>query len=404
MALHCIIWRICVVIFFITTAGHIKSVAYAEEQEDYHSLKLFGEFIEAVRDHYYQEIEMEWLVDAAIEGIMSRLDERSAYIGPNESITLNDSRDQSASENFSVGIDVAPHHSALRVIRVIPTSPAERAGVSIGDAIISMNGELVSQITLADAMDILQGPRGAAVQLTVMREGLDDNFEIELERELEILSTVVFRMEGNIGYINVQSMSPGLVNAAANSIESIKLQLDNEFSGFVLDFRGNSGGLLAQSIELTDIFLDQGLIFFVQGRSDIDNRHYLAHDGDRLDGKPMIVLVNGGTAMGAEIVAAALQDHQRAVLVGTRTLGRASIQTFMRLRAGGAIRLTTSYWRRPSGASIEGQGSEPDHIVDQPLPASLEGGDVSASTYVPTNSGDDIQLQFALTLLRMASQ
>ena len=128
MALHCIIWRICVVIFFIT--GHIKSVAYAEEQEDYHSLKLFGEFIEAVRDHYYQEIEMEWLVDAAIEGIMSRLDERSAYIGPNESITLNDSRDQSASENFSVGIDVAPHHSELSG-SYLPLLPSAQALVSV---------------------------------------------------------------------------------------------------------------------------------------------------------------------------------------------------------------------------------------------------------------------------------
>jgi len=334
--------------------------------DTYRQLDLFGEVFERVRADYVEEVTDEQLIEAAINGMLSSLDPHSSYMNAKN---FRDMQVQVRGEFGGLGIEVTMEGGLVKVVSPIDDTPAAKAGLKPGDFITHLDGEAVLGLSLNEAVERMRGPVNSDLKLTVRREGKDP-FDVMLKRAVIKIQSVKSHLEGNdIGYIRITSFNEQTDSGLQNALKSLKGQPGAKLAGIVLDLRNNPGGLLDQAIAVSDDFLEQGEIVSTRGRHAEDGARYNAHPGDITGGLPMVVLINGGSASASEIVAGALQDHHRAVLLGTRSFGKGSVQTIIQLPGHGAMRLTTARYYTPSGRSIQAKGIEPDITVE---PARIE--------------------------------
>ncbi len=330
----------------------------------YEQLDLFGDIFERIRANYVEEVDEAALIEAAINGMLTSLDPHSGYLPPSD---FDDMQVQTRGEFGGLGIEVTQEDGFVRVITPMDDTPAMAAGVEAGDFITHVDGEALLGLTLEQAVDLMRGPVGSEITITVVRETRDQPFDITIVRDRIRLTAVRARLEGNTAIVRVSTFNdqtyPNLQEGLRDLIAELG-GLDN-LNGVVLDLRNNPGGLLNQAIRVSDAFLEQGEIVSTRGRRPEDGDRYNATPGDLIDGRPLVVLVNGGSASASEIVAGALQDHRRAVIVGTNSFGKGSVQSIMPLAGEGAMRLTTSLYYTPSGRSIQALGIAPDILVEQ---------------------------------------
>ncbi|MEM9756832.1 MAG: S41 family peptidase, partial [Pseudomonadota bacterium] len=347
----------------------------------YEQLDLFGDVFERIRAEYVEEIDEAALIEAAINGMLTSLDPHSGYLPPRD---FDSMQVQTRGEFGGLGIEVTQEEGFVRVITPMDGTPAMEAGVEAGDFITHVDGEPLLGLTLEEAVDLMRGPIGSEIIITVVREDEDEPFDITIVRDRIRLTAVSYRLEGGTAILRISTFNdqtyPNLRDGLAEMIDEVG-GVDN-LDGIVIDLRNNPGGLLSSAIRVTDAFLDQGEIVSTRGRHPEDSERYNATPGDLIDGAPIVVLVNGGSASASEIVAGALQDHRRAVVVGTSTFGKGSVQSIMPLQGDAAMRLTTSLYYTPSGRSIQALGVAPDILVEQrdPIEVSEEEGDRPART------------------------
>ncbi len=348
--------------------------ASAEEptKETYRQLKLFGDVLERVRVDYVDEVTDEELIEAAIRGLLTDLDPHSSYLDRDE---LDAMQEQTRGEFGGLGIQVTMKDGFVEVIAPIDETPAARAGLKAGDLIAEIEGETVQGLTLNEAVDRLKGKVGTEVTITILR-GEEEPFDVTLVRDIITVASVRHRTEGDIGYIRLTQFNEQTTEGLEEAINEIEEELGDRLVGFVLDLRNNPGGLLNEAISVTDTFLDQGEIVSTRGRNEEDMQRYNAREGDLTDGVPLVILINDGSASASEIVAGALKDHRRAILMGTRTFGKGSVQTIIPLPGHGAMRLTTARYYTPSGVSIQATGIEPDIEVELATIEAIELGNV----------------------------
>ena len=331
----------------------------------YEQLDLFGDIFERVRAQYVEEVDSAQLIEAAINGMLTSLDPHSNYLAADD---FDDMRVQTRGEFGGLGIEVTQEEGFIKVVSPMDDTPADAAGIEAGDFITHVDGESVLGLTLDQAVDKMRGPVGSEIIITVVREGVTEPFDVSIIRDTIKLTAVRGRSVGNTVVLRVTTFNDqtfvGLEENLKEQVEALG-GIDN-VDGFVIDLRNNPGGLLTQAIEVSDAFLDQGEIVSTRGRNPQDGERYTARPGDMAEGKPVVVLVNGGSASASEIVAGALQDHRRAIVVGTKSFGKGSVQTVIPLRSDGAMRLTTARYYTPSGRSIQALGVMPDIVVEQP--------------------------------------
>lgn len=342
-----------------------------EIRDTYRQLNLLGDIFERVRSQYVEEVTDEQLVKNAIDGMLTNLDPHSSYLDEKD---FSDMRVNTKGEFGGLGIEVSMENGFVKVVSPIDDTPAFEAGIKAGDYITFIDGEPVLGLTLSEAVDKMRGKVGEPIDITVVREGQDEPLEIQIIRDIIKIRSVRHRLEENdIGYIRVttfnQNTAPGVVKAVKDIQAKMTKENKGEPIGYVLDLRNNPGGLLDQAIAVSDAFLDKGEIVSTRGRHENDTKRDNATPGDLANGKPIIVLINGGSASASEIVAGALQDHRRAILLGTETFGKGSVQTIIPIPGHGAMRMTTARYYTPSGRSIQAKGIEPDIIVE---PAKIE--------------------------------
>ncbi|MEX0348900.1 MAG: S41 family peptidase [Paracoccaceae bacterium] len=331
----------------------------------YEQLDLFGDIFERIRIQYVEEVEAGELIEAAIDGMLTSLDPHSSYLSPNDAEQM---RVQTRGEFGGLGIEVTQEEGFVKVVSPMDDTPADEAGVEAGDFITHVNGESLLGLTLDKAVDLMRGPVGSEIVITVVREGEQEPFDVSIIRDTIKLTAVRARTEGTSVVLRVTTFND---QTFANLEEGLREQVEeaggmDKINGVVLDLRNNPGGLLTQAIKVSDAFLEEGEIVSTRGRNPEDGERFNAGAGDLADGKPIVVLINGGSASASEIVAGALQDHRRAIVVGTKSFGKGSVQTVMPLRGEGAMRLTTARYYTPSGRSIQALGVSPDIIVEQP--------------------------------------
>jgi len=343
-----------------------KAAAPPTSSDTYRQLDLFGEVFERVRADYVEEVSDEQLVEAAINGMLSALDPHSSYMNAKN---FRDMQVQVRGEFGGLGIEVTMENGLVKVVSPIDDTPAARGGLKPGDFITHIDGEPVAGLSLNEAVERMRGPVSSDIKLTIRREGRDP-FEVKLTRAIVKIQSVKSHLDGSdIGYIRITSFNEQTDSGLQSAMKSLKSQAGDKLAGIVLDLRNNPGGLLDQAIAVSDDFLEQGEIVSTRGRHPEDGARYNARAGDITNGLPMVVLINGGSASASEIVAGALQDHHRAVLLGTRSFGKGSVQTIVQLPGHGAMRLTTARYYTPSGRSIQAKGIEPDISVE---PAKIE--------------------------------
>ena len=336
-------------------------------------LNLFSEVFEQVRANYVEPVTDKHLIEGAIKGMLASLDPHSNYMDAKE---YSEMQVQTRGEFAGLGMQVTMDNGFVKIISPIDDTPAAHAGLKPGDLIVAIDKQPVTDMSLSDAVDKLRGPVGSQVQLTLRRQGVDP-FEVTLTRAEIHVDPVKFHLEGHdIGYIRITSFSERASSGVESAIKSLRQQAGDKLSGVILDLRNDPGGLLDQAVAVSNAFIDQGEIVSIRGRNAQDTRRFEAQPGrDLVRGLPMVVLINGGSASASEIVAGALQDHHRAVLLGTRSFGKGSVQTVLPVKeSGGAIRLTTALYYTPSGRSIQATGIEPDFVVQ---PAKIEKVDVT---------------------------
>ncbi|HEX9906050.1 MAG TPA: S41 family peptidase [Propylenella sp.] len=343
--------------------------ATAAASDTYRQLNLFGDVFERIRADYVEEPDDAKLVEAAVNGMLSSLDPHSSYLNSKD---YQDMQVQTRGEFFGLGIEVTMENELIKVISPIDDTPAFKAGVLAGDVITHLDGEQVQGLTLREAVEKMRGPANSSIMLTIIREGVDEPLKIKVVRDVIRVQSVKHRVEGDVGYIRIASFSEQTMEGLEKAIDDIEAKLpDDTLKGFVLDLRGNPGGLLDQAVLVSDAFLDRGEIVSTRGRHSDEVQRFSARAGDLVDNKPVIVLLNGGSASASEIVAGALQDHRRATLLGTRSFGKGSVQTIIPIGRNGAIRLTTARYYTPSGRSIQAKGIEPDIEVLPDVPEEL---------------------------------
>ena len=399
--------------------GSSGNAANAAGSETYKQLAIFGDIFERVRAQYVTPPEEKALVESAINGMLTSLDPHSSYLNPE---AAQDMRVQTKGEFGGLGIEVTMENELIKVITPIDETPAARAGVLAGDLISEIDGEEVRGLSLSEAVDKMRGVVNTPIELTILREGAEKPLKITIVRDIIKVRAVRFRTEDDFGYLKITSFTEKTFDDLQSAIETISAQIpEDKLKGYVLDLRLNPGGLLDQAVSVSDTFLDRGEIVSTRGRDPKDVSRFDSRPGDKIGGKPLIVLVNGGSASASEIVAGALQDHRRATVLGTRSFGKGSVQTIIPLAENGALRLTTALYYTPAGKSIQGKGITPDIKVDQPIPDELMGRDVTRGesdlrghikgadeneegsgsvAYVPPDPKDDVQLAYALDLLR----
>ena len=334
--------------------------AEAASSETYRQLNLFGDVFERVRGEYVEDVTDEQLIEAAVNGMLQALDPHSSYMPPRD---FKDMQVQTRGEFGGLGIEVTMENGLVKVVSPIDDTPAHRAGMQPGDFISHIDGEQVLGLTLNEAVDRMRGPVKSDITITVLRESEPAPFDVTITRAVIKIRSVRSHAEGDVAYVRITSFneqtSPGLNEA----IKTLRAEIGDDIKGLVLDLRNNPGGLLDQAIKVSDAFLNQGEIVSTRGRDADNAQRYNAEPGDLMDDLPIVVLINGGSASASEIVAGALQDHDRAIILGTRSFGKGSVQTIIPLPGNGAMRLTTARYYTPSGHSIQAKGIDPDIVV-----------------------------------------
>ncbi len=397
----------------------LGSAARAAATDTYQQLNLFGDVFERVRADYVEKPDDKQLVESAINGMLSGLDPHSSYMDPK---SFRDMQVQTRGEFGGLGIEVTMEDGLVKVVAPIDDTPAAKAGVMANDVITKLDDEAVQGLTLNQAVDKMRGPVNSKIKLTIARKGADKPIELTIVRDIIRVKSVRSHAEGDdVGYIRITQFNEQTTDGLKQAINDLNGQLGaDKIKGYIVDLRNNPGGLLDQAISVSDTFLDKGEIVSTRGRNPEETQRFNARPGDMTHGKPVIVLINGGSASASEIVAGALQDHKRATLIGTRSFGKGSVQTIIPLGAGnGALRLTTARYYTPSGRSIQAQGIKPDIEVMQDVPDKLKGetdseGEASlrghlaatgaeksgSQSYVPPDEKDDKALHMGLDLLR----
>jgi carboxyl-terminal processing protease len=399
----------------------------------YRQLDLFGEVFERVRSDYVEKPDNRKMIETAINGMLSSLDPHSSYLSPK---SFRDMQVQTRGEFGGLGIEVTMENGVVKVVAPIDETPAARAGLLANDLITHLDDEQITDLTLEQAVDKMRGPVNTPITLTIVRKGYAEPFDVKIVRDIIHVNPVKARREGDIAYIKVSAFNEQTHNNLVTAVKKLKKEIGPNLKGYIIDLRNNPGGLLDQAIAVTDDFLDKGAIVLTKGRNKEEAQRAQAREGDITGGKKVLVLINGGSASASEIVAGALQDHERATIIGTRSFGKGSVQTIIPLGSNGAIRLTTARYYTPSNRSIQAKGIDPDIVVEQELPeelkaklakakprgeAALRGhllGDhekedakngkdgkkkkdsSGSSAYVPKEAEKDTQLQFALNTLR----
>jgi len=363
---------------------NISVATYAENVEKlYGKIDLFSEVLEKIQNEYVDEVDHAKTMDSAINGVLQSLDPYSSYMSPK---IFEESQTETSGEFGGLGIEVTMESGVVKVISPIDDTPAARAGVKAGDYIVKIDSEQVQGKTLMEAVTLMRGPVGSSIEITIRRKGLKKAKIIKIIREvIEIKSVVSKLLEKKIGYLRLRAFNENSSEQLKKEI--LKIEKNKKSVGYILDLRNNPGGLLSQAIQISDFFLDDGEIVSTKGRKSIDNRKFFAKKGDKINGKPLIVLINRGSASASEIVAGALQDQKRAILLGETTFGKGSVQSIIPLRNRGAIRLTVSKYYLPSGKSISEVGVIPDINIEE------EGEEFSINTVT------DNQLNYAVKLL-----
>ncbi|HHC29249.1 MAG TPA: S41 family peptidase [Rhodobacterales bacterium] len=346
-------------------AGPLIAQGDANNASVYQQLDLFGDVFERIRSQYVEEVEPRDLIEAAINGMLISLDPHSNYLPPDDAA---DMRVQTRGSFGGLGIEVTQEDGFVKVVSPIDGTPAAAAGVESGDFITHVDGESLLGLTLDQAVEMMRGPVGSEIIITVVREGIDEPFDVSIIRDTIKLTAATVRAVGNIAVIRVTTFNDQTYPNVSEGFDKVVEELGglDNIGGVVLDLRNNPGGLLNQAIAVSDAFLEKGEIVSTRGRNPEDTERVNAKPGDITGGKPMIVLINGGSASASEIVAGALKDHHRAVIVGTKSFGKGSVQTVIPLRGDGAMRLTTARYYTPSGRSIQALGVSPDIVVQQP--------------------------------------
>lgn len=351
------------------TTTQVAGPLIAQEAERkatvYEQLDLFGDIFERIRSQYVEEVDEADLIEAAIDGMLTSLDPHSSYLSPDDAAQM---RVQTRGEFGGLGIEVTQEEGFVKVVSPIDGTPADDAGLEAGDFITHVDGESILGFTLDEAVDLMRGPVGSEIVVTIVREGESEPFDVSIVRDTIKLTAVRSRVVGDTVVLRITTFSdqtfPSMRDQLNEKVEELG-GLEN-VNGFVLDLRNNPGGLLTQAVRVSDAFLESGEIVSTRGREPQDGDRFNAEEGDLAEGKPLVVLINGGSASASEIVAGALQDHRRAIVVGTKSFGKGSVQTVMPLRGDGAMRLTTARYYTPSGRSIQALGVSPDIVVQQP--------------------------------------
>ncbi|MEZ0279521.1 MAG: S41 family peptidase [Methylibium sp.] len=338
--------------------------------EIYRQLDLFGEVLERVRSDYVEKPEDPKLIEAAINGMLTALDPHSAYLNPKH---FRDMQVQTRGEFGGLGIEVTMENGVVKVVAPIEDTPASRAGLMSGDLITHLDKEQILGLTLQEAVEKMRGPVNSPITLTIMRKGTEDPFDVKVVRDVIHINPVKYNAEGeDVGYIRLTTFNEQTTANLQKGVEDLKKQLGPKLKGYIVDLRNNPGGLLDQAISVSDAFLDQGAIVLTRGRNLEETQRSNARPGDITGGAKIVVLLNGGSASASEIVAGALQDHQRATIVGTRSFGKGSVQTIIPLGSNGALRLTTARYYTPSGRSIQAKGIAPTVVIEEELPEELK--------------------------------
>lgn len=335
--------------------------AKKNDEETYRLLALFGDVFERVRAEYVEAPSEEEMIEAAITGMLAAMDPHSSFLNAK---SFKDMQVNTRGEFGGLGIQVTMEGGFVKVISPIDDTPAFRAGIESGDVITHLDGESVQGLTLTQAVDRMRGKVGSDIRLSLVREGREP-FDVTITRSVIKITSVRSRVEGKIGYVRITSFNEQTDKGLERAITKIKDEVGDELQGIVLDLRNNPGGLLDQAIAVSDAFLDRGEIVSTRSRKPEDTQRFNARTGDLASGLPVVVLINSGSASASEIVAGALQDHSRAVILGTKSFGKGSVQTIMPLSGNGAMRLTTARYYTPSGRSIQAKGVEPDILVKQ---------------------------------------
>jgi len=339
-----------------------ESKPASDKSELYQQLNLFGDVLERIRRDYVDPVDEKTLMENAINGMLAALDPHSSYMNPK---VYKDMQVQTRGEFGGLGIEVTMENGVIKVVSPIDDTPASKAGIQSGDLIFALDGEPVQGLTLQEAVEKMRGKVGTSLKISLRRNNVKDPIDLTLTRETIKVKAVRFRLEGDVGYIRVTSFTEQATSGVLDAVEKIKKEAGPKLKGYVLDLRNNPGGLLDQAISMVDAFLDKGEIVSVKARKAEDVQRWNAKPGDVTNGMPIVVLMNGGSASASEIVAGALQDHRRAIILGTRSFGKGSVQTIMQVTGGGAIRLTTALYFTPSGRSIQKEGIKPDIEVEQ---------------------------------------
>ncbi len=376
-------------------AGPLIAQEATKSASVYEQLDLFGDIFERIRSQYVEEVETDKLIEAAINGMLTSLDPHSSYL-PAEA--FDDMQVQTRGEFGGLGIEVTQEEGFIKVVSPMDDTPAAKAGMMAGDFITHVNGESVLGLTLDVAVDMMRGPVGSEIIITVVREGTDEPFDVSIIRDTIKLTAAKGRTVGDTVVVRVTTFNDqtysGLEEQLAKNVEALGGW--DKVAGVVLDLRNNPGGLLTQAIKVSDAFLDKGEIVSTRGRNPGDGERFNATPGDLTNGKPLVVLINGGSASASEIVAGALQDHRRAITVGTKSFGKGSVQSVIPLRGDGAMRLTTSRYYTPSGRSIQALGVAPDIIVNQP-PRPAVDPDAPEESAAAANGRTEASLRGALS-------
>ena len=372
------------IIFFITILIVNTNIAFSEKNDDlYNKIDLFSEVLDKINNNYVEDVNQLKTLDAAINGVLQSLDPYSSYLTPE---MLDDMQTETSGEFGGLGIEVGMESGVVKVISPIDNTPAARAGVKAGDYIIKINDDQIQGKSLIEAVELMRGPPGSSIKITIMRRGIKKPIVINIIREkIKVQSVKAKIIDNNIGYIRLTSFNE-------NSSDQIKKKI-NKFEkskivkGYIFDLRNNPGGLLSQAIKISDFFLDDGEIVSTKSRKSDENRKWFAKKGDLINGKTLIVLINYGSASASEIVAGALKDHKRAILLGESSFGKGSVQSIIPLKNNGAIRLTVAKYYLPSGKSISEVGVSPDIEISE-----------KEDDFI-INTKTDNQLDYAIKLL-----
>ena len=346
-------------------AGPLVAQTANKDTSVYQQLDLFGDVFERIRAQYVEEIDSQKLIEAAVNGMLTSLDPHSSYMNAKDYAAM---QVETKGEFGGLGIEVTQQDGYVKVVSPIDGTPADKAGIKTGDLIIKVDGKSVNGLTMDQSVDLMRGPIGSEIIITVVREGVKEPFDVSIIRDTIKVAAVKGRLIGTTIVVRITSFTDQTFSGLQAELKKAADEAGgmDKVTGVVLDLRNNPGGLLMQAVDVSDAFLTEGEIVSTRGRNPQDNERFNATKGDLTDGKPVVVLINGGSASASEIVTGALQDHHRAIVVGTKSFGKGSVQTIIPVRGEGAMRLTTARYYTPSGRSIQALGVMPDIVVNQP--------------------------------------